>query len=388
MPRHILVLSGYYLPGFRAGGMLRSVANLVEWLGHEARFWVFTRGNDLGMSEPYPNVQLNDWNPEGQASVFYLAPGTPPANKIRQVVLDAKPDLVYLCGFFSPLTVRYLWFHRLRKIPQKPLFLAPHGEFSPGALTVKRFKKRCFFALAVRFFGLYKGVTFLASTPQEKIDIQNALGAQIPIADMPYLPPKQASAADPRAEAKAAGQMRLVFCSRVSEKKNLHWLIPILGKLQGDVTLDVIGPLSETAYVEKCRKLAANLPASIRLNFCGEVPHSEVLSRVGAADFFVLSTLGENFGYAIAEALLAGTPAIISDTTPWQDLQGSQAGWSLPLKEQAWQEVLQHCVDLEEAEYRPLRHYAAAYSEEFFQKPAVGQNRKLFLEPPVATSQP
>jgi glycosyltransferase involved in cell wall biosynthesis len=388
MPRQILVLTGYYLPGFRAGGMLRSVANLVEWLGHEASFWVFTRGHDLGMTEPYPNVQLNDWNPEGLARVFYLAPGMAPAKKLKKVVDDAKPDLVYLCGFFSPLTVRYLLLQKLRRIPQQPLFLAPHGEFSPGALSVKQFKKRCFFALAVRLFGLYKGVTFLASTAQEKIDIQNGLGEKTPIQSMPYLPPKEACAAGQGAKAKVAGKVNLVFCSRVSAKKNLHWLIPILGKLQGDVVLDVIGPLSETAYVEKCRQLATDLPSSITVNFCGEIPHSEVASRVGSADFFVLSTLGENFGYAIAEALLAGTPAIISDTTPWQDLQSSQAGWSLPLKEQAWQEVLQHCVDLEEAEYRPLRNHAAAYSEEFFQKPAVGQNRKLFLEQSVAPSQP
>jgi len=35
---------------------------------------------------------------------------------------------------------------------------------------------------------------------------------------------------------------------------------------------------------------------------------------------FVLSTLGENFGQVIAEALWVGRPVFVTATTPWIDL--------------------------------------------------------------------
>ena len=48
---------------------------------------------------------------------------------------------------------------------------------------------------------------------------------------------------------------------------------------------------------------------------------------------FTLPTTGENFGHSIFESFNAGRPVLISDQTPWQNLQDKQIGWSLPLPE-------------------------------------------------------
>ena len=48
-------------------------------------------------------------------------------------------------------------------------------------------------------------------------------------------------------------------------------------------------------------------------------------------DLFLLPTRGENFGHAIFDALEVGLPVLISDQTPWRDLERIGAGWSLPL---------------------------------------------------------
>jgi glycosyltransferase involved in cell wall biosynthesis len=45
------------------------------------------------------------------------------------------------------------------------------------------------------------------------------------------------------------------------------------------------------------------------------------------AELFVLPTYSENFGMAVAEALAAGTPAIVSKGAPWENLEIHQAGW-------------------------------------------------------------
>jgi glycosyltransferase involved in cell wall biosynthesis len=45
------------------------------------------------------------------------------------------------------------------------------------------------------------------------------------------------------------------------------------------------------------------------------------------ADVFVLSTLNENFGLTVAEALAAGTPVISTKGAPWSGLENEGCGW-------------------------------------------------------------
>jgi glycosyltransferase involved in cell wall biosynthesis len=68
-----------------------------------------------------------------------------------------------------------------------------------------------------------------------------------------------------------------------------------------------------------------------------------------------MTTWGENFGHAIAEALQHGKPVIISDRTPWRNLRDVQAGWDLPLQESSFVAVLKNCYTMSADEY-------AAYS--------------------------
>ncbi len=48
-------------------------------------------------------------------------------------------------------------------------------------------------------------------------------------------------------------------------------------------------------------------------------------------DLFFLPTLGENFGHVIYEALSAGLPVLLSDQTPWGQVNAQGAGWCFPL---------------------------------------------------------
>jgi glycosyltransferase involved in cell wall biosynthesis len=48
-------------------------------------------------------------------------------------------------------------------------------------------------------------------------------------------------------------------------------------------------------------------------------------------DLFLFPTRGENFGHVIIESLSAGTPVLLANTTPWQNLEQFGVGWDLPL---------------------------------------------------------
>ena len=97
-------------------------------------------------------------------------------------------------------------------------------------------------------------------------------------------------------------------------------------------------------------------------------------------DLFFLPTLGENFGHVILEAFCAGCPVLISDQTPWRDLQGKGIGWDLPLdRPDLFQDVLQNCVDMNSLEYVKWSDRAREYGFQVTTgDKVVEQNRQLF----------
>ena len=66
------VLYSFYLPGYRSGGPLRTIANLVDQLGDEFDIRIITR-EDVFDTKPYSMVKVDAWNTLGNAQVFYAS---------------------------------------------------------------------------------------------------------------------------------------------------------------------------------------------------------------------------------------------------------------------------------------------------------------------------
>ena len=54
----ILLLVPEYLPGFKAGGALRSTVNMIDRLGGEFDFKILTSDRDEGDQNSYKNVKI------------------------------------------------------------------------------------------------------------------------------------------------------------------------------------------------------------------------------------------------------------------------------------------------------------------------------------------
>ena len=67
----VLVAIDWYLPAYRAGGPIRSIANLVAALGDEIDFRIVCGNRALGASEALP-VQTGVWHKLNGAVVQYL----------------------------------------------------------------------------------------------------------------------------------------------------------------------------------------------------------------------------------------------------------------------------------------------------------------------------
>ncbi len=141
----ILVLSACYLPGYKAGGPIRSVSGMIESLGDEFDFRVLTLDRDLGDKEPYPGIARGTWTPVGKAQVMYLPRRRIRLGSLAAIIRETPHDIIYLGGGFDPTFVlRALLLHRLGLVEMPSVMLAPQGVFSQGALRLKAYKKKPF----------------------------------------------------------------------------------------------------------------------------------------------------------------------------------------------------------------------------------------------------
>src|SRR5699024_6351688 len=103
---------------------------------------------------------------------------------IRQITKKIDFDVIYLNSFFSfklSIMPYLLWHYNF--IETKKIVIAPRGNFSDGALGLKKIKKQIYIKLA-KFLKLYKDVEWHATAQTEKEDIKNifAKNANITIA--------------------------------------------------------------------------------------------------------------------------------------------------------------------------------------------------------------
>jgi glycosyltransferase involved in cell wall biosynthesis len=110
----------------------------------------------------------------------------------------------------------------------------------------------------------------------------------------------------------ALGESRfLLFLGRVHPKKGLEILLAAMTAVRNDTELVVAGPC-EHDYLNALKKQIDELGISDRVHFIGMVKGDTKRALLAAASLFVLSSYQENFGVAVAEALVSGTPAIVS----------------------------------------------------------------------------
>lgn len=374
----ILLFSGFYLPGYKGGGPIRTIANMLEKLGNEIQFFLITADRDLGDESPYPGITSDGWQQLGRAQVYYASPGMGWLWRLMKVIQAFDGAAMHLNSFFSfRFSILPLIYWRMLK-PGRPVIVGPRGEFSQGALALKSPKKRAFIALA-KSVGLYRGVIWHASTAHEADDIRRVMGnkAQIRVAvDIACPPPDLVM--QPR---QAGSPLRLVFLSRISPKKNLLDAIQMLRRVQSPVVFDIYGPAEDAAYWSSCQAAARQLPAHVQFNYCGALYPAQVPETMARYDLFYFPTLGENFGHVIAEALGCGLPVLIADTTPWRDLAQQKLGWDLPLSQpEQFVAAIESCSRMPTADYDAWRHSIRAWAlTNIGNDEAVEQTRQLFM---------
>lgn len=373
MQKSILIFVSWYLPGFKGGGPVKSLSNLIETTGGDYSFYVVSRDRDLGDRQPYKEVTVGDWNQVGKSKVYYVAPGLKGFVQILHILKNRSYDLIYLNSSFSIMfsLVPVLF----AKAMGCKLILGPRGTFSKGALGLKSAKKRLFNRF-FSFFHLQYGITWLASSDYEKKDIIEVFGNKVDIVVAENIGSQEfANNLAPKQPA----DLKIVFISRISPKKNLDYALTALKDVKVSVAFDIYGPIEDSKYWSHCKALIAELPENIDIQNRGAISSNQVVEALQGYDLFFFPTKGENYGHVVVEALCAGLPVLISDTTPWRNLQTKGIGWDLPLSDPGqFVECIHQAFSMSAAEYREYRAHVLAWAKKkFADQKAVDVNRKM-----------
>lgn len=344
MKNRILIFADYFLPGFRAGGPILSLSLLHENLREDFDAIIATRNRDFGESKPYREVEWDRLTKFGNYSVHYLS--RLGLLRILGVIRNARPQAIYLNSFFSAFT-RLVLLLKKAGLVSCPVILAPRGELSGEALAIKGWKKKPFLAL-VKALHLEKDIVFHATDASEEADIRKLFRVKT------HLLPNFSRQVQPEEfplPDKEKGSLRLVFLSRITEKKNLLKALEILaaGGIRGDVLFSIYGPIENQDYWQDCLALSRSLPPNIRFEYAGVVESKDVLDVLSRYHALLLPTRNENYGHAIVEAMKLGLIPIISDRTPWRKLNEFNAGWDLPLNAtEAFADAVQKVTEMDQ----------------------------------------
>lgn len=315
----------WYLPGFKAGGPIRSVANMVTALRDEYEFLVVTRNTDYTSAEPYAGIISDAWNdgPNGE-KIYYFSESQLNRKNLRRLIADTDFDMVYINGIYS-WNFSILPLILCRKYgAKKRIIVATRGMLAESAIEVKSGKKKLFLNLA-RFAGIYKNVVFHATNEIEANDIQKAIHASAKILVADNFPVKRIIPVS-RLSKKKKDSLRMVCIARVAPEKNIDFGISVMADAWATpMSMDVFGPIYDLNYSEKCMDMARHLPAGIEVDFRGPVEPKHIPSLLMEYDLLFFPTRGENFGHVIIESLMSGTPVLTSDQTPFKDAGGVES---------------------------------------------------------------
>ncbi|MFT3885728.1 MAG: glycosyltransferase family 4 protein [Flavobacteriales bacterium] len=373
----VLVFIDWYLPGYKAGGPVRSLANLVDHLRDRVDFHIVTSDTEYTEHTPYPDILPDQWTTlPGGERVWYASARQAGRATWKRLLKERKWDAVYINGIYSPrYSVLPLWLSR-GIVPLR--VVAVRGMLASGALRHGALKKLTFLTLA-RAIGLYTNVRFQATNAEEAGDIRKLIARGADARVVPNLPRREART-PPSSRSKASGELRLVSVARVAPEKNTLFAIERLKGLRGQVRLDLFGPVYDAAYWAQCQAAIAQLPVNVQVELKGVVPPDSVPELLRSYHALLMPSAGENFGHTMLEALSNGLPLVISDRTPWKGLEAAHAGWDLPLDaRERFTGVLQQLVDMDQPAYDVLCHGAFTRAARYLDDPShVAQSLALF----------
>ncbi|KAB8317573.1 glycosyltransferase [Tolypothrix campylonemoides VB511288] len=242
-------------------------------------------------------------------------------------------NFAHIHALFSPVSSVAATICRWQKLPY---ILRPLGTLDPADLRKKRQLKQLYAAVLERPNLAGAAAIHFTSVQEAKVSERFGVSTRDLVIPLGVIPP-QSSLFKGRSEVRQQFSIPLnvpllLFMSRIDPKKGLNLLLPALETLLAEglnfhFVLAGTNP-QDPGYEEKIKSQIQTSPLRSHTTITGFVTGELKSSLLQAADLFVLPSYYENFGIAVAEAMVSGTPVAISDQVHiCQEVRDSESGW-------------------------------------------------------------
>lgn len=262
-------------------------------------------------------------------------------------------DIAHIHALFSPVSSVSAAIARHRKLPY---ILRPLGTLDPADIQKKRNLKYLYAAVLER--PNIAGAAGLHFTSPQEHKVSERFGTDTPGMVIPLGVKQPKPLTNPDAALSAITTPAaasppfnipipddpnipiILFMSRIDPKKGLDLLIPALENLVANgqpfhFVLAGTNP-QDPAYEKGVGDRIQFSPIAASTTITGFVQGQQKQALLQKADLFVLPSYYENFGISVAEAMVAGTPVLISDQVHIHtDVQQSESGWVCSCNESA-----------------------------------------------------
>lgn len=368
----VLILYEYFYPGYKAGGPIQSLVNMISLLSSQNDFLVSTTAFDLNEKEAYKTVKINAWNntiinkQQQIVNVFYAGKKKVSFFQLLNNIKQSHCDIVYINGFYTRHFLFPLIYKKLNLLSNKKIIVSPRGMLQSGALQSKSYKKNAFI-FCLKILGLLSNIIYHATSKDEEEDIKKIFGNKSKTIVAGNIPKKPKETEQKNEKVK--GHLRLIYLSLITEKKNLDLLLKVISNSKKSISLDIFGPIKDEIYWQKCLQLIKNIPTNISIVYKGDIDPMLVQETLAQYNALIILTKGENFGHALYESLSVATPIITSKFTPWQNLQENFAGWVVDIDdEQSIIKQLDDLVEYDNIQWKDYNVGALNLAKQYFVK--------------------
>jgi glycosyltransferase involved in cell wall biosynthesis len=248
---------------------------------------------------------------------------------------------------------------RIRKVPY---IVRTIGQLAPWALKQSQLKKRLYAFLLERH-NLNRAAAIHCTSAGEVEDVRR-FGIETPTFTLPL----GVAQSETFPEAKQALRDRfsipceipiVLFLSRIHPKKRPDLLLHAINQViaqKHDCHLIFAGA-GDAEYLNYLTNLVSSLGLVSRTSFAGFVVGEDKALLLQGSDLFVLPSFAENFGVAVAEAMAAGLPVIVTpDVQISPDVAAEQAGLVVEGNADAMAEAIARLLSSPDERSRLGRH--------------------------------
>jgi glycosyltransferase involved in cell wall biosynthesis len=328
------------------GGPTQVVLNLVKYLCENGVDAEIATTNDNGAeNDRLIEVPLNQKIDYQGVPVHFF----PKFSSSRQRI-ELGSDKAFI---FSPDLTRWLWQnirnydvldnHYLFSYPSTcagaiarwkrvPYTIRTMGQLTPYALEQSKVKKQLYTLLCERH-NLNRAAAIHCTSQGEAEDVRN-FGIKTSIAKLPLGVNQPINLPEAKYRLRylygiSADTPVILFLGRLHRKKRPDLLVKALDRLAKEVPNFhlIMAGLGQPDYTEYLHNLVSTLGLESKTTFTGLVTGEDKDLLLQGSDLFVLPSFSENFGVAIAEAMIAGLPVVVtSDVQIAPEIAEAKAG--------------------------------------------------------------